>query len=155
MKKLLVVTLLLFASNAVAQEQYMELLRSDLRTQKVAIVTEVMQFTQEEGDKFWPIYREYEGELTKIGDMQIALIKDYAAHWENMTDAKSKEIVTQWFDIQDKELMLRKSYFKKFEKVLSATDAARFLQVENQIGLLIDLQMAMEIPLIQKPMSAE
>ena len=47
---------------------YVELLRSDLRAQKVAIITEVMQFTEAEDAKFWPIYREYETELAKIND---------------------------------------------------------------------------------------
>lgn len=155
MKKILVIALVLIASQAVAQDQYVELLRSDLRTQKVAIITQVMQFSEEEGNAFWPVYREYQAELSKIGDLQVALIKDYAEHWDNMTDQKSKDIVKQWFDIQERRLKLRKTYFAKFEKVLTATDAAKFLQVENQIGLLIDLQTAMEIPLIQKPMAKE
>ena len=39
---------------------YVELLRSDVRGQKVAILTEMMDFTEQEDAKFWPIYREYE-----------------------------------------------------------------------------------------------
>jgi hypothetical protein len=36
---------------------YAELLRSDVRAQKVAILTEVMGFTEQEDAAFWPIYR--------------------------------------------------------------------------------------------------
>ena len=39
---------------------YAELLRSDVRAQKVAIITEVMGFTEAEDTAFWPIYREYD-----------------------------------------------------------------------------------------------
>src|SRR5258707_11396386 len=66
---------------------YVELLRSDLRAQKVAVITEVMQFTEAEDAKFWPVYREYETELAKINDDRMALIKDYALSFEALTDA--------------------------------------------------------------------
>ena len=39
---------------------YAELLRSDVGAQKVAIITEVMQFTEAEDAVFWPIYREFD-----------------------------------------------------------------------------------------------
>jgi hypothetical protein len=42
---------------------YVELMRSDLRTEKVAIITEMMQFSEDEDARFWPIYREYETQL--------------------------------------------------------------------------------------------
>ena len=44
---------------------YAELLRSDLRAQKVAVITEVMEFTEAEDTAFWPVYREYETELAQ------------------------------------------------------------------------------------------
>src|SRR5512134_4172880 len=51
---------------------YAELLRSDVRTQKVSIITEVMGFTEAESAKFWPIYREYDAEMAKLGDARAA-----------------------------------------------------------------------------------
>src|SRR5215204_918781 len=44
---------------------YAELLRSDVRARKVAIITEVMGFTDKEDAAFWPIYREYDLEMAK------------------------------------------------------------------------------------------
>src|SRR5262249_30442010 len=46
---------------------YAELLRSDVRAQKVAIITQVMDFTEAEDAAFWPIYREYDLEMSKLG----------------------------------------------------------------------------------------
>ena len=46
----------------------------------------MMQFTEEEDAKFWPIYREYETQLAKINDDRIAVIKEYAVDYEKMTD---------------------------------------------------------------------
>ena len=52
---------------------YVELLRSDIRSQKVAILTELMNFTEAEDTAFWPIYREYDVELNKLNDERVAL----------------------------------------------------------------------------------
>ena len=135
---------------ASAQEEWLELLRSDLKAEKVALLTEAMQFTSEESDIFWPIYREYDLELSKIGDARIALIKDYAASYDAMTDEKAKELADRSFKLEEETLKLRKNYYKKVAKALNSSEAARFMQVERQIGLLVDLQIASELPLVRK-----
>ena len=43
---------------------YVELLRSDVRAQKVAFITELMEFSEADDKVFWPIYREYDTELS-------------------------------------------------------------------------------------------
>jgi hypothetical protein len=153
MKKLLLVIVALFLVNTVSYggdvEAYIELLKSDLRTQKVAVLTEAMRFTDEGSTAFWPIHREYELELSKIIDDRIELIKDYAQNYDNLTNEKAKEIAGKVFDLEKRRTKLKKKYFKKFEKALSAVIAAKFVQVENQINLLIDLQIASELPLIK------
>jgi hypothetical protein len=141
--------MLLISTAAFAQEEYIELLRSDVRSGKIALITEAMQLTPEEGEIFWPIYREYDLELNKLADRRIAMIKDFGQHWAAMTDEKAKEISKEFFDQQKDRVELREKYFKKIEKEMSATTAAKFVQIENQLGLLIDLQIASEIPLLQ------
>lgn len=140
------------AAPSFAQDDYLELLRSDLKAEKTALLTAAMAFTEQEGAIFWPIYREYELELAKIGDARIANIKDYATNYATMTDVKAKELTDNAFKLEEDRLKLQKTYYKKVEKALSATSAARFMQVERQIGLLIDLQIASELPLIKKGM---
>jgi hypothetical protein len=150
MKKLLLIIVFVLATSiGYSQEAYIELLRSDVKTKKVAIITEVIQFTNEEANAFWPIYREYDLELAKIGDARIALIKDYAQHYETMTDEKAKELVQRALKLEGKRTKLKRKYFRRFDKALSSKTVAKFFQLENQINLLIDLQIASELPLIK------
>ncbi len=150
MKKLsLIIAFVLASSAGYAQDAYIELLRSEVKTKKVAIITEVMHFTNEETNAFWPVYREYDLELSKIGDGRLQLIKDYAQNYETMTDEKAKELVDRALRLEAKRTKLKKKYFKKFDKVLPSKTAAKFFQLENQINLLIDLQIASELPLIK------
>ena len=128
---------------------YAELLRSDLRSQKVAIITEVMQFTEAEDTKFWPVYREYETELAKLNDQRVALIKEYAANYGKVTDPIADRLARSVLDLEGQRHALKTKYYDRFKSALSPTTAARFLQVENQILLLLDLQIAASLPILQ------
>ena len=151
MRKLVILFLLFSSVSLFAQDDFIELLRQDLKTQKVAIITETMNFTEEEANVFWPVFREYDFEVTKLGDEELALIKDYAENYDKMTDEKAKELGERAIKIDEKRLKLRKKYYKEFQKVLPAIKATRFMQVDNQMSLLIDLQIASELPLVDSP----
>jgi len=146
----LVVGVLAAAVPAQAQtqnEQYMELMHQDLRTNKLAVMTEAMALTDEQGEVFWPIYREYQTNLSVIGDKRIAMIKDYAENYENMTGEKASELMKIWFGQQKDRLSLLEKTSKKIAKATDPVTAARFIQVENAVNMLIDLQIASELPL--------
>jgi len=160
----LVVGLVLFAGVFAAavpaqaqsqNEQYMELLRQDLRTGKIEIMTEAMALTDEQGEVFWPIYREYQTKLSTIGDKRIAMIKDYAENYENMTDEKAGEIVKNWFGQQKDRLSLLEKTAKKVAKGTDSIIAARVIQVDNAVNMLVDLQIASELPLFMEGPATE
>lgn len=138
------------AATAQDEMQYLELLRSDIKAETVAILTEVMQFTDDEGEVFWPIYREYEVERAKLGDRNVALMKDYATHFDKMDNVKAKELASAYFKLDEDMLKLDKKYFKRVEKELGSNTAARFIQVTNQIRLFMQVQVAAQTPLIEK-----
>ncbi|MCK4556260.1 MAG: hypothetical protein KAU47_01990 [Candidatus Aminicenantes bacterium] len=147
---LAIAMIVLLCTVSFAQEKYIELLRQDIKKEKVGIITEVMDFTEEQIGVFWPIYREYDLELKKIGDERLAMIKDYAEHYQTLTDEKAKELMEKAFQLQQKRIKLRRAYFKKMDKVLPSKVVAKFFQLEQQIILLLDLKIASELPLIDE-----
>lgn len=128
---------------------YAELLRSDVRAQKVAIITEVMHFTEAEDAAFWPIYREYDLEMAKLGDERVALIAEYASNYSNLTDAVAEKLASKALDLEAKRQALKSKYFDRFKTALSPRTALRFLQVEHQLLLLIDLQISAALPIVK------
>ena len=126
---------------------YAELLRSDVRTTKVAIITEVMGFTDAEDAKFWPIYREYELEMAKLGDARVALITEYAKHYASLTDATADQLASKALDLETQRQALKRKYYERIKAAIPARTAMRFLQVEQQLLLLIDLQIAASLPI--------
>ncbi len=150
MKKFLLLFVLAFTMLAYSQENaYMELLRSDLKTQKKAVIVNVMDFSDAESKIFWPIYREYEAEREKLGDRTVALLKDYVENFENLTNEKAEKLVKESFDIKEKKLKLKKKYFNKVKKALNPVRAAQWIQLENQLDLIMEVQIAEQLPLIE------
>jgi hypothetical protein len=125
---------------------YMELLRSDLRTQKIAIITEVMQFTAEEDAAFWPIYREYEREQGRLNDERLKLVETYAQVYTKLTDATANDLVVKALDGEAARTALKQKFYARLKTAVSPRTAARAIQVENQIQLLVDLQIASSLP---------
>ena len=143
--------LLVFHAPAYGQmESYVELLRSDIRTQKQMLLTQAMRFSDEQASVFWPIYREYDLERAQIGDQRVALIKDFAANFMTMTDEKAKEIADRSFKLEEDRVKLRKKYYDRVQKALDPIIAAKFIQVERAIDALIDVQLASELPLMER-----
>jgi hypothetical protein len=126
---------------------YAELLRSDVRTQKVAILTEVMGFTEAEDAAFWPIYREYDAEMSKLGDERVALIAEYANSYENLTDAVADKLASKALDLEARRQALKAKSYERVKTALSPRTALRFLQVEHQLQLIIDLQISAALPI--------
>ena len=127
-------------------QAYIELLRSDLRTAKIAIITEVVQFTDDEDGVFWPVYREYEFALSKQTDDRLRLIDTYARVYSRLTNEAADDLVVRMLDLESRRTALKQSYYQALKGVLPARTAARVVQVENQIQLLVDLQIAASLP---------
>jgi len=129
-------------------QEYVELLRSNVRQQKAEIMGAVMALNIEESAKFWPIYNEYDGELTKLNDQRVANIKEYAANYDTMTDAKADELVQSAFEYRKQRAELLAKYYGRVKESLGGVQAARFLQVEEQLLEIIDLQIESNLPVI-------
>jgi hypothetical protein len=151
-RSLAVAACLLIASTVFAQESlnsYIEIMRSDLKTQKKVLITEAMKFTDDEGKVFWPMYREYELEMSKVQDNRIAILKDYAQNYETLNDKKTEELVTKSFDFQKDVISLREKYYKKAVKLIGIKRGALWAQVENQINNLVEAQISSQVPLLK------
>ena len=127
-------------------DQYIELVRRDLRQEKREIVGEAMSFKQSEADAFWPVYERYEAELNRLGDEKLALINDYADNYKSMTDAKAGELTSKAIDLDIRRTSLLQQYLPEFQKALTNRRAAQFYQIELPLLKIVDLQIAAQLP---------
>lgn len=132
---------------------YFEVLRSDFNSAKISTINEVTKLTGPEADAFWPVYRNYEKELAAVSDRKLALIRKFGDLHQGgaLTDAAAKELAAEWLENAQDRLDLWKKHHKRISKAVSPLRAAQFLQIENQIALFVDMQIASEMPVITRP----
>jgi hypothetical protein len=126
-----------------------QLLRQDVRSQKKQIVAANMQLTTAEAEKFWPVYDQYTADMTKLGDTRVTLIKQYAQNYDSLTDAQANDLLEKWGALDESVVQLRLKYIPIFEKVVSGKKTALFFQIDRRLTLIVDLQVASAIPLVQ------
>lgn len=132
------------------KEDYVNLLRVDLRATKAEIVTNTLELTTAEMEKFWPLYQDYDLELVKLNTERIAVLREFAALYASIDDARAETMTHRTFEFQKRRLALLEKYYGKVAKALTPATAARFVQLEHQLLMLVDVQIASELPLIPR-----
>jgi hypothetical protein len=125
--------------------------RAHIQAQRQEIVAANMTLTEKEATAFWPVYREYRGELAVTGDRMMQLIMDYAKSYDKMTDAQAQSLLDELFEIQTKDLDIHKKYAKKMKETLPGSKLARFFQVENKLDLIVKTEISAALPLVPAP----
>ena len=129
-------------------QSYIDLLRRDVRQQMAEIMGSVMLLSAADATKFWPIYTEYDAELTKLNDQRVENIKEYARYYDQMTDEKADELIQKSLGYQKQRAELLAKSYERVKEALGAVTAARFAQVERQLLLIIDLQINSSLPIV-------
>lgn len=131
-------------------DEYIDLLRKDVRSQKAEIMGAVMVLSAEDAAKFWPIYSEYDSRLAKLNNQRVENIKEYARAYDQMTDEKADELIQKSLAYQKQRVELLAKTYERVKEALGAVTAARFAQVEHQLLLIIDLQIASSLPVVRQ-----
>jgi hypothetical protein len=136
-----------------ASDQDIELMRQDLRNKKSQIIAENLPLSDAEAEKFWPIYQHYTNDLKQINDEKYALLKDYAQSWGNMSNHNALIYIRRWLEVDQQVQELRSKYVPVVSEVLTGKGTATFSQLDRRISMMMDIQLASQIPLVQGSIS--
>jgi len=129
-------------------EDPIEVARSVIKADRQAVVTEAMQFTEDEGRAFWPLYHRYRAEMDKVGDGIKNLVLEYAKFYPDVPENRARQMLKDLAGLEKQQGATRASYLKQVGKVLPAAKTLRFAQVENRLDLALRLQLAATVPLV-------
>jgi Spy/CpxP family protein refolding chaperone len=124
-----------------------ELLISQIQTDKRAIVLSTLQLTDPQVQAFTPIYDEYQREMKELMTRGSEIINKFAANYGAMTDDAAKDIMKDFFKVRDDRNDILERYSKKMQKALPPTKVLQWLQVENKLNALLDVEAAASIPI--------
>ncbi len=157
MAMLLGVSLLAGAGAAFAQDAQTKALiekyRADFNAAKKETINEVMKLNDAEAQKFWPIYQEYESKLNAFSDKRLKFANDFTIAQSATTfdPDQAKDLTKRWLNMQHERINLWETYAGKISRAVSPVRAAQFLQIENQIATMLDLNVQSNVPLVGQP----
>jgi hypothetical protein len=149
----LMVVIAAFPTPALTQDKpadNMQLLREKVKADKKLLVATNMELTESEAKGFWPVYEDYQKDLTAINQRIVKLIESYAADYraKTLTDEKAKKLIDELVAIEQAEAGLKTSSVPKLRKVLPEKKVARYLQIENKIRAVVKYGLAEGVPLV-------
>jgi hypothetical protein len=131
-------------------DEDVKLLRKDLRSIKKQVIAANLSLTDAEAEKFWPIFDRYTAELATITDAKYTLLTEYAQNYDTLTGEQAESYIRGRAAVDESIMQLRLKYVPVFRKVLSGRTTALFFQIEWRLGLIMDLQLASQTPLIEQ-----
>ena len=133
MKRVSIVLILIFISiHSFAQSQKnME----KIRAARIALITERLNLTPEQAEKFWPVYRQYENERRAIRKE----FRDARQEMDvrNLTEEESKLLVQKSMDMKQKELNLEKEYSQRLTEVISTQQLFKLKGAEKDFQQML------------------
>lgn len=126
-----------------------QLLISQIQTDKRAIVLRTLDLNDTQVAAFTPIYDAYQAEMKTLMERGGAVLDKFAANFGSMTDDAAKEILKEALKIRDDRNATMRKYAKKLERELPAVKVLQWVQIENKLNTLLDVQAASVIPIAQ------
>jgi hypothetical protein len=147
------VVAVLLAGSAMAQsatDTNMEILKQKVKADKKLLVAGNMDLNDAEAKQFWPLYDSYQKELEQLNQKLGKTITEYAEAFNKgpVPNDTAKKLMHEVLTVEEQEVKLKRSYAEKVGKVLPATKAARYIQIENKIRAVVKAELAQAIPLV-------
>jgi hypothetical protein len=148
-----VAVVVLMAGSAMAQganDTNMEILKQKVKADKKLLVASNMDLNEAEAKQFWPLYDSYQKELEQLNQKLGKAITEYAEAFNKgpVPNDTAKKVLGEVLNVEEQEVKLKRSYAEKVGKVLPATKAARYIQIENKIRSIVKVELAQAIPLV-------
>ena len=120
MKRILFISgILLYASSLFAQMKPLsEEKRKEFEAQKIAFFTQEMELTPEEAAKFWPLYNEMQLKIREEKEKFWKALKEQGSG--EVTEKQAQILINTMLESELKEYSLKKEYYHKIIKALSA-----------------------------------
>ena len=124
--------------------------REQIQKDRKAIVAELMHLSDADAAIFWPLYSEYRAAMKKdVGDRGSDMVTDYALNQDAMTDEQAIKLMNEWFAVQKAELDVKSVWYAKFREKLPVRTATRFFQIDNRLDMIVQFQVAAELPVLK------
>ncbi|MBU2938899.1 sensor of ECF-type sigma factor [Lacinutrix sp. C3R15] len=127
MKKTIITFFALFLTITTFSQDKLD--KDKIKTLKVAYITENLELSTNEAQKFWPIYNTFEEEQDRLRNTAHALRK--SPNIEALTEAEAKDLLEKMKNNNIKRIQLYNSYLQELQTVLTAKKIIKLKETED------------------------
>ena len=133
-KKLTLSVLLLFTALSFSQDFKEK--REKIKALKVAYITEQLELTTDEAQRFWPIYNANEEKQFELRHKKMRSIinKFENGGLEKLSDKEATSLIDQVESIEDELHDYKKKYIKELKTVISAKKIINLKKAEDEFN---------------------
>ncbi|WP_242927322.1 Spy/CpxP family protein refolding chaperone [Pontibacter vulgaris] len=131
---LALITIFSFAGTTVSAQNTSENRQENVESAKVAFLTDKMELTPEQSQKFWPLYNEYQ---SKRRELTKSYRSGYRRDVDELSEQEAKARIERMFDTREQELQLEKEYVTKFQRVITNKQLVKFYRSEREFTKLL------------------
>lgn len=103
--------------------------KAEIRAMKTAFITQRLNLTPEEAEKFWPIYNQFESKMEENREKRKSTRR--LDQMEEMSDSEVEELVDLRIQIRQEELDIEKAFHLQVKQVLPIKKVAMLYKAEH------------------------
>jgi hypothetical protein len=150
MKKSIFFLAVLFSLNAAAQSSVDELglIQDIYGKSKLEVVKEYLELSDAQSAAFKPVYEQYESQRKGLGQKKVKILEEYAKNYSILSESKATELTSANLKNNLDFEKLLSSTHSKMIKAIGGINAAKFVQLELYLQVIIRAEIQDSIPFI-------
>ena len=129
MKKSLFIFFLLIGSLTLSAQDRDEH-REKIKALKTAYITEGLNLSAKDAQKFWPIYNAFEEKRRKLYRREHREINDLQC----ISEEKAESMLQEYISIEREDYLLQKEFFKDLKTIFTAKQIIQLKKVEDEFN---------------------
>ncbi len=106
--------------------------KEQIKSQKVAFITDKLQLTVDESQQFWPLYNEKDKKSEELDKQERVLMRNYKKNKETLSNKDLEAMSDKLMEIELTATKLDADYYQKFKKVLPINKLLELSEAERQ-----------------------
>ena len=109
--------------------------REKIKTYKIAFITEKLNLTPEEAEKFWPLYNAHMEEMDELQKSKFESISDKKKNVSEITNEEAQTVIDEILENEQKILDLKIDFKNKLKPILPAKKILRLFDAEREFRM--------------------
>lgn len=149
----LVAITLVFISSLACAESAEDLKKNIVLDQRKLVVMENLPLSDEESERFWPVFRDFQDNLYDLDSKKFELISFYLRKYKDnsLTEEQASTIIDAYFaSVYSRHKLLNDfAFMLKLEQVMPIKKIFRYLQIQQNIDSIEQYEISKKVPLLE------